>query len=173
MTVVDPVYFGGLFDGMNLHTDVLLKNSTYSQNVASLSAKSVEVKGDLTVAESLNGVNYGKLVELSTGSGSLNVKILGQTNFLTQPVFKTINDIDIDELYEHAWLSHRNAVLKATYSLDYAEFSHNIISTVSYLFDNKHRIFVYHAQNYTIFTQISDLEIMAIHFYCFFSAGIG
>ncbi|XP_063696003.1 uncharacterized protein LOC134827336 [Culicoides brevitarsis] len=128
VTAMDPVTLGGHVSGMNLASDVLLRNSSYVQNVASLVAKSISVT-DLTVQDTLNGVNYQKLVEFATNDAPMNVHVLGQINFLSQPVFKTINGIDIDELYEHAWLANRNAVLKATYYLENTEFVHNIIST--------------------------------------------
>uniref|UniRef100_A0A336MVZ6 CSON007096 protein n=1 Tax=Culicoides sonorensis TaxID=179676 RepID=A0A336MVZ6_CULSO len=129
VTAVDPVTVQGLVSGIDIRNNVLLKNSTHPQDLGSLTTNSLEVKNDFVIHETLNGLNYQKLIEFTSNTTPMNVKILGVTNFLTQPVFKTINGIDIDELYEHAWLSHRNVVLKGTYHIDYAEFTHNIIST--------------------------------------------
>lgn len=76
-------------------------------------------------------MNFEKLNELTFApKPALKVKIYGAAHFEVQPHFEHINGINVDELYESAWLAHRNTVLRGQYYLTHADFTHNIVSTV-------------------------------------------
>lgn len=79
----------------------------------------------------LNDIEYAKLLEFAfSRNPSLKMHIYGSANFQVQPIIETINDVNVDDLYENAWLKHRNAILRGQYYFNHAEFVSNIVSTV-------------------------------------------
>lgn len=132
-----PVKVDGLVAGSEFSKDFLLKNSSEPQYLAYL-----EIDGHLTatkglqIEETLNGLPYHKLNEFSLhskeGTEPKVLKVLGSVNFLAHPSFENVNGVNVDELYETAWLAHHSTVLKGNYHLQSAEFTQNILSTVNF-----------------------------------------
>ncbi|XP_053668970.1 uncharacterized protein LOC128719371 [Anopheles marshallii] len=131
----EPSTVGGLVSGLNLSSDILLKQSPEIQTLDTVHvAGALEAKGELHILSQLNGINFPKMMEFftplekSTGqeSAPVDIDVHGNVYFVHDPTVIHLNGHNVQKLYGEVWLSHRPTVLTGRYHFESVEF-HNAL----------------------------------------------
>lgn len=129
-----PVMVYGLVSGLNLSTDVLLKDSLERQYLQEVRVEgSLLVGNGIDIRNSLNGMNYGKLREFVSSSGidrPVNVEIHGNVHFYLPPDVAQLNGYDLEQLHQEVWLTNRDEVLTGSYRFEEVTFAGNVYMKV-------------------------------------------
>ncbi|XP_053685730.1 uncharacterized protein LOC128735261 [Sabethes cyaneus] len=119
-----PVTVSGLVSGLNLETDVLLNSPIQHQYL-----KELRIDGNLVVtdkihiSDTLNGINYNKLREFTSGTGQpFNVEVQGNVYFEGEPEVVELNGYNLQQLHRDVWMTNRDEVLTGSYRFGEVHF---------------------------------------------------
>ncbi|XP_049294198.1 uncharacterized protein LOC125769507 [Anopheles funestus] len=127
----EPSTVGGLVAGLNLSSDILLKQSPEIQTLDTVHVSgALEAKGELHILSQLNGINFPKMMEFFTPlekgaaqeSAPVNIDVHGNVYFEHDPTVVHLNGHNVQKLYSEVWLSHRPTVLTGRYHFESVEF---------------------------------------------------
>ncbi|XP_052862925.1 uncharacterized protein LOC128269484 [Anopheles cruzii] len=127
----EPSTVGGLVSGLNLSSDVLLKQSSEIQTLDSVQVTgTLQVKGQLHILNHLNGIHFPKMMEFfgpkpesdGVAAESTNIEVHGNVHFEHAPTVIHLNGHNVQKLYGEVWLPHRPTVLTGKYHFESVEF---------------------------------------------------
>ncbi|XP_052901002.1 uncharacterized protein LOC128307276 [Anopheles moucheti] len=142
----EPSTVGGLVSGLNLSSDILLKQSPEIQTLDTVHVSgALEAKGELHILSQLNGINFPKMMEFFTpsekGTGQesapVDIDVHGNVYFERDPTVIHLNGHNVQKLYGEVWLSHRPTVLTGRYHFESVEF-HNALHAKNQLINHLH-----------------------------------
>uniref|UniRef100_A0A182N2V7 VWFD domain-containing protein n=1 Tax=Anopheles dirus TaxID=7168 RepID=A0A182N2V7_9DIPT len=131
----EPSSVSGLVSGLNLTSDILLKQSPDIQTLGTVHvAGALEAKGELHILSQLNGINFPKMLEFfapseirtTQDSAPFGVEIFGNVYFDHDPTVLHLNGHNVQKLYGEVWLPHRPAVLTGRYHFESVAFTNAI-----------------------------------------------
>lgn len=128
----EPCSVGGLVSGLNVSSDVLLKQSPEMQTLGTVHVLgTLEAKGELHILSQLNGINFPKMMEFFSAPGEnaegresvpVGIETHGNVYFEHDPTVIHLNGHNVQKLYGEVWLPHRPTVLTGRYQFESVEF---------------------------------------------------
>uniref|UniRef100_A0A182Y9F7 Uncharacterized protein n=1 Tax=Anopheles stephensi TaxID=30069 RepID=A0A182Y9F7_ANOST len=127
----EPSTVGGLVSGLNLSSDMLLKQCPEIQTLETMHISgALDANGELHILSQLNGINFPKMMEFfspsENGAGTENAPIdmdvHGNVYLEHDPTVIHLNGHNVQKLYGEVWLSHRPTVLTGRYHFESVEF---------------------------------------------------
>nr|XP_040233615.2 uncharacterized protein LOC120956299 [Anopheles coluzzii] len=128
----EPCSVGGLVSGLNVSSDVLLKQSPEMQTLGTVHVLgTLEAKGELHILSQLNGINFPKMMEFFSAPGEnaegresvpVGIETHGNVYFEHDPTVIHLNGHNVQKLYGEVWLPHRPTVLTGRYQFQSVEF---------------------------------------------------
>uniref|UniRef100_A0A182IQZ7 Uncharacterized protein n=1 Tax=Anopheles atroparvus TaxID=41427 RepID=A0A182IQZ7_ANOAO len=101
----EPCTVGGLVSGLNLSSDVLLKQSPEIQTLGTVQvSQTLRAKGELHILNHLNGIHFPKMMEFFAPSDDVaraepNIEVHGNVYFEHDPTIIHLNGQNIQKLY--------------------------------------------------------------------------
>ncbi|XP_055531237.1 uncharacterized protein LOC129722051 [Wyeomyia smithii] len=120
------VTVNGLVSGLKLETDVLLDSPIQHQYLKELRVDGeLRVTDKINIVSTLNGINYGKLQEFVSSSGTdipLKIEVQGNVHFVEEPEIVELNGYNLQQLHRDVWLTNRDEVLTGRYRFEDVRF---------------------------------------------------
>ncbi|XP_050098630.1 uncharacterized protein LOC126579251 [Anopheles aquasalis] len=128
----EPVTVGGLVAGINISSDVLLKQSAEIQALGNVHvAGTLNAKGQLHILQTLNGIHFPKMMEFfgtkaahdgASDAAPMNIEVHGNVYFEQTPTVINLNGYNVQKVYGEVWLPQRPTVLTGRCHFESVEF---------------------------------------------------